>query len=91
MSDFPKQVAGRITAETAEQLQEAIQKFHTNEGALVRAALDKFLPAFLAGGDAAEFSAKVAEATKDDAELRGKIERLLRASQRAKRTAGGGV
>jgi hypothetical protein len=48
MADFPRVVGGRITNETGELIDHAETRFGVTEGALVRMALEDFLPRFIA-------------------------------------------
>ena len=82
---FPHSVGGRVSDETFDQIKQAEAKFHVTEGAMVRAALEAFMPGFLAGGSAKEFSAKVAEAVENDPRAKAEVEKILRRCEIAKR------
>lgn len=85
MSNYPRQVSGRVSAETGDKIDEAIQRFKTTEGTLVRAALEDYMPRYLNAGQADEFAAKIAKSIEGDAEARAEVEKVLRKIERRRR------
>lgn len=94
MSDkllFPNLVAGKIDDATQDLVDAAQKKYGVTTGALVRMALQSFLPGYLISGQpeggAQEFLASVAEAVADDPKLKPKIEALVARTLRGKEAA----
>jgi hypothetical protein len=89
MSSFPVQVAGRVTQETGNQIAEAIGQFGVTEGALVRMALEDYMPRYLANQGKpqhAELFAKLAQALDENPRLEAELAVFTRKSAR-RRTA----
>ncbi len=87
-SAYPHQLNGRVSDETREQMTEAINRFATNDGALVRAALEDYMPRFLANAGRpqhAELFAKLATAIEDKPELATELAQIARKSTRRRR------
>jgi hypothetical protein len=87
---YPHQAAGKVGDAVREQMTAAIQRFGVTDGALVRMALEDFLPRYLAaqgrGGDT-DLIAQIGEALKRNPALKGEIEALIRKSLRNQRRA----
>jgi hypothetical protein len=90
MSTFPRQIAGRVTAETGALIDEAEQRFGVTEGALVRMAVEDYLPRFLANQGRpqhAELFAKLAQAIDERPELLNEVTALTRKAVRRRGVA----
>lgn len=89
-SGFPHPVSGRVSDETLRQIAEAAEKFKVTEGALVRAALEDFMPRYLKNQaqhkHAALFDA-LSVALDETPELAHTLDKLTRKTTRQRRTA----
>jgi hypothetical protein len=78
---YPHLVSGRVSSKTLEQVNEAIARFKSSEGALVRAAMEDYMPRFLRNqGEPKheELFSKLATALEENPDLRNKLTRLAR-------------
>lgn len=93
MSDgpkFPHPVSGKITDETKKQIKSAEDRFGVTEGALVRMALESFMPGYLAAQgrpENVEFIEKVSAAVDAKPELKIEIEKLALRALRTRKAA----
>jgi len=82
---FPEMAGGKITSVTKQQIRAANEKFGATESAIVRMALESFLPGYLAAQgrpENVEFFAQVSAALNESPTLRSDIEQLLRSKMR---------
>jgi hypothetical protein len=89
-ADYPKLAAGRVSKETADLIQQAEETFGVTEGALVRMALDDYMPRYLANQGKpqhAELFAKLSVALDARPELEKELSQLAKNSIRRSRTA----
>lgn len=87
---YPHHAAGKVTAEIRAQMDEANRRFGVTDGALVRMALEDYLPRYLAAqGQTANLDllAKVGAAVKSRPDLAPEIHTLIKRSIRAGRKA----
>ena len=93
MSDkvaFPHQAGGKITTETRQKMNEAIERFGVTDGALVRMALEDYLPRYLAAqgqNEHVELFSKIGAALKARPDLAGDLDQLIKRGLRAGRKA----
>lgn len=90
MPEYPKQIGGRITAETALMVEKAEADFGVTEGALVRMALEDYMPRYLANQGKpqhAELFAQLATALDERPEIETELKQLAKKSIRRARTA----
>lgn len=84
-TEYPIVVAGRINPAVRSQLDEANERFGVTDGALVRMALERFMPGYLAAQGRTEyldlFAALGAALTRNPA-LKPELERLTRSGLR---------
>jgi hypothetical protein len=90
MADFPKLAAGRVSLETAALIAKAEMAFGVTEGALVRMALEDYMPRYLAHQGKPQFAqlfARLATALGEKPELEAELSALAKKSIRRSRTA----
>lgn len=79
LSDFPAQAAGKIRQKTKDQITEAQQRFGATPGAIVRMALEDFMPRYLAAAgrsDHMDFLVSLAADLAAAPELQADLERF---------------
>lgn len=89
-TQFPHQVAGKVTEAIRGQMNEANEKFGVTDGALVRMALASYMPGYLAAQGSMEnieFLATVGAAVEANPEIKSDLEKFLRNRVRKSRTA----
>ena len=87
---YPYQAAGKVNDLIRAQMTEANRRFGVTDGALVRMALEAFLPGYLAAQgrpENVEFLAKVSSALENKPELKEEIERVVRVGLRKGKAA----
>ena len=89
-TQYPHQTAGKVTDAIREKMTEANTRFGVTDGALVRMALEAFLPSYLAAAgraDNIEFLATVGAAVEANPEIKADLEKYLKTRVRKTRTA----
>lgn len=84
---YPSPVAGRVKELTKGQIADATERFGATESALVRMALEAFMPGYLAAQgrpENVEFYAKLAATLDGHPELKEQVEILMRRTLRRK-------
>lgn len=82
---LPHLAAGKISQATQDMMDQAKDRFGVKGGALVRMALEDFMPRYLSQGQGEEFAAKVAKAVDGDEGAKAEVERVLRKIERRRR------
>jgi hypothetical protein len=88
--EYPHPISGKIGSTLLEQIEAANLRFGVTPGALVRMALESFLPAYLAAQgrqEHIELFAKVTAAIEVRPEVKPEIERIARQAMRKARAA----
>ena len=79
-TQYPYQAAGKVTEEIKAKMSEANERFGVTDGALVRMALESFLPSYLAAAgrpENIEFLATVGAAAQANDAVKPAVEKLL--------------
>lgn len=87
---YPHQAAGKVTDAIRAQMTEANDRFGVTDGALVRMALEAFLPGYLAAQgrpENVELISKITAAIHHRPEMKGELEQFLRQRSRPRRPA----
>ena len=85
---FPHQAAGKVNDAIREQMTAANQRFGVTDGALVRMALEDFLPRYMAAQgrtEHIELLAQLEAALRRTPALKEELEKVIRASMRSTR------
>lgn len=83
-------VGGRVSLETGVLIDEAEEKFGVTEGALVRMAMDDYMPRYLSNQGRPQYGelfTQLAQAIDEKPELLTELQKLARKSTRRQRAA----